>query len=395
MAEIIVLGAGIVGLATARELARAGHAVTVLEKEHQIALHQTGRNSGVIHSGLYYAPGSQKAIMGVAGQQSMIEFAREKGIAHELTGKLVVATRASELSQLEKLAKRAKENGVPAKRITGREAVEYEPHVRALGAIHVASTGIIDYTGVCKALWADLEDYEGEIIFGAEVISGKVDKDKIIVETKKKTYRVDYFVNCAGLYSDKIASTFGLKPQVQIVPFRGEYFELRKDLEYLVKGLIYPVPDPRFPFLGVHLTKMIHGGVHAGPNAVPALAREGYDWKTFNHKEFRESLRWPGFRKLAFKNAIPGSQEILRSLSKDLFAKSLSRLVPGITKNDIVRSPAGVRAQALNRNGSLVDDFLIQAGEKQLHVLNAPSPAATASLEIGKEIARQVESALA
>lgn len=394
MANIIIIGAGIVGLATARELAQKGHSVKILEKEFKVAAHQTGRNSGVIHSGLYYQPGSQKALMGVAGQKSMIEFAKEKGVSHEITGKLVVATKKSELPQLEKLAKRALDNNVPARKISGSEALDYEPYVRALEAIYVETTGIIDYTGVCKALWSDIEDHEGEIIFGAEVIGGTLTSKEIVVMTKKSEYKADYVINCAGLYSDKIAQSFGIDPGVQIVPFRGEYFELRKDLEYLVSGLIYPVPDPRFPFLGVHLTKMVGGGVHAGPNAVPALAREGYDWRALNLKELGESLKWPGFRKLAIKNAVPGSQEILRSFSKGMFAKSLSRLVPGITKDDIMRSPAGVRAQALNRDGSLVDDFLIKAGKRQLHILNSPSPAATASLEIGKEISRRIEEEL-
>jgi len=394
MADVIVLGGGIVGLATARELALAGHSVRVLEKEDRVARHQTGRNSGVIHSGLYYAPGSQKAIMGVAGQKSMFAYAQERGVLNERTGKLVVATEARELSQLDKLVERAKLNGVPARKITAEEAKEYEPHVNCLAALRVESTGIVDYTGVCEELAKDILANSGEIVFGVTVGGGETSYGKVKVQTNLGVYTADYMVNCTGLYSDKIAKSFGVDPEVQIVPFRGEYFELKPELEHLVNGLIYPVPDPRFPFLGVHLTKMVSGGVHAGPNAVLALAREGYDWKTVNTKELAEALKWPGFQKLAAKNAIPGSQEILRSFSKKLFAKSLSRLVPGIEKDDLIPAPAGVRAQALKRDGGLVDDFFMKTGVRQLHVLNAPSPAATASLEIGKAIAQKVANEL-
>lgn len=394
MADIIVLGAGIVGLATARELAQAGHSVTVIEKEDDVAKHQTGRNSGVIHSGLYYAPGSQKAIMGTAGQKSMFEFAEERGIQNERTGKLVVATNTRELAQLDKLAERAVLNGVPARKITAVEAREYEPYVRCLAALRVESTGIVDYRGVCLELRKDIEASSGKILFGAAVLYGRNEGEKVVVATTAGDFKADYVVNCTGLYSDKIAKSFGVDPEVQIVPFRGEYFELDHKLDYLVNGLIYPVPDPRFPFLGVHLTKMVAGGIHAGPNAVPALAREGYDWKTFNGAELLEVVKWPGFQKLVIANAIPGSQEILRSFSKALFAKSLSKLVPGITKEDLIAAPAGVRAQALKRDGGLVDDFFMKTAERQLHVLNAPSPAATASLEIGKSIAAKVNTEL-
>lgn len=394
MADVIVLGAGIVGLATARELALAGHSVKVLEKENDVAKHQTGRNSGVIHSGLYYAPGSQKAIMGAAGQKSMFAFAEERGILHERTGKLVIATSERELPQLDKLAERAVLNNVPARKISRAEALEHEPYVRCLAALRVESTGIVDYKGVCVELRKDIEAASGELIFEAAVISGRTEGDKVYVSTTAGDYRADFVVNCTGLYSDKIAKAFGVDPEVQIVPFRGEYFELNHKLDYLVKGLIYPVPDPRFPFLGVHLTKMVAGGVHAGPNAVLALAREGYDWRTVNTPELLEAIKWPGFQKLAMRNAIPGSQEILRSFSKSLFAKSLSRLVPGIRKQDLIAAPAGVRAQALKRDGGLVDDFFIKSAARQLHVLNAPSPAATASLEIGKSIAERVEKEL-
>ena len=390
MADIIVLGAGIVGLATARELALAGHSVKVIEKENAVAKHQTGRNSGVVHSGLYYTPGSQKAIMGAAGQKSMMAFAEERGILHERTGKLVVATNNKELARLYKLAERAQQNNIPARMVYGAEAREYEPYVRCVGALRVESTGIIDYRGVCVELGKDIEKASGEMNFGTAVLNGRTEGNKVYVATNKGDHTADYVVNCTGLYSDKIAKAFGVDPGVQIIPFRGEYFELNPKLNYLVKGLIYPVPDPKFPFLGVHLTKMVAGGVHVGPNAVPALAREGYNWGMINGSEMLEALKWPGFQKLAMRNVVSGSQEILRSFSRGLFAKSLSRLVPGIRKEDLIPAPAGVRAQALNIDGSLVDDFLMKSADRQLHVLNAPSPAATAGLEIGKSIAEKV-----
>lgn len=390
MANVGVIGAGIVGLATARELALAGHTVTVIEKEASIALHQTGRNSGVIHSGLYYTPGSQKAVLGVAGQKSMTAFAKERGIAHEITGKLVVATSEEQIPQLSKLEERAKLNGVQADRITGKEALAYEPHVRALSALRVHETGIIDYKGVCEELKKDIEEGGGTFVFNGKVVGAVSGDSTVNLQTIAGDFTFDYIVNCAGLYSDKMAELFGLKPELQIVPFRGEYYELRPELEHLVKGLIYPVPDPRFPFLGVHLTKMVAGGIHAGPNAVLALAREGYAWDQVNMKELLESLSWPGFQKLALKNAIPGMNEMRRSFSKKLFAASLSELVPGIGAKDIVKAPAGVRAQALAKDGKLVDDFYIQESSRQLHVLNAPSPAATAALEIGRVIASKV-----
>ncbi|MBM9461939.1 L-2-hydroxyglutarate oxidase [Aeromicrobium sp. YIM 150415] len=393
MQKAIVVGAGIVGLATAAELCRRGYEAVVLEKETSIARHQTGRNSGVIHSGLYYVPGSRKATMCKVGATSMLEFAREHGVAHRVTGKLVVATGPEELPQLEVLAQRSVQNGVPVRRITADEAREYEPHVACLEALRVETTGIIDYPGVCEALAGEIRRFGGEIRFGQHFVAARSEAGGVAVETATDTWRADVLINCAGLYSDRVAAASGVEPSVRIVPFRGEYYELTEQASRLVNGLIYPVPDPRFPFLGVHLTAMIDGSVHAGPNAVLALSREGYTWSAVKPRELANALAWPGLWRLGAKHARPGLREIARSLSTRQFAGSLARLVPEITVDDIVRSAAGVRAQALNRDGSLVDDFAIEVAPSQVHVLNAPSPAATASLEIAKRISDIVQEA--
>jgi len=396
--SVLVVGGGIVGLATARVLARRGIQVVLLEKEPALAQHQTGRNSGVVHAGLYYAPGSLKARMAVAGAWSMYAYAREKGIAHDTCGKLVVACDDSELPGLARLAERAAANGVPAHVLTPAQAREREPYVRCVRALFVETTGIIDYPGVCRALAEDVVAAGGEIRLGVGVLGATAEGDgsgAVRVVTTAGELRVDALVACAGLYADRVAAACGLEPEARIVPFRGEYFELAPDKHYLVRGLIYPVPDPRFPFLGVHLTRMVHGGVHAGPNAVLALRREGYTWRDVDLAELRESLAWPGLWSLARRNLVPGAREVVRSLSRKQFAASLSRLVPGIEAADLHPAPAGVRAQALRRDGSMVEDFLVQTRGRQLHVLNAPSPAATAALEIADHLAGQVELVLA
>ncbi|TPW75990.1 L-2-hydroxyglutarate oxidase [Schumannella soli] len=391
MTRITVVGSGIVGLATARAFARRGHDVVVLEKEDDVARHQTGRNSGVIHSGLYYTPGSKKATMCRAGARSMQEYAAEKGVAHQITGKLVVATDESQLPQLAKLAERAVANGVPSRRVTAEEAREHEPHVRTVGAIRVESTGIVDYTGVCRAMADDIRESGGEIRFGTAVLSSREQTGGLAVETTAGVVETDLLVNCAGLHSDRVAAASGVTPDVRIVPFRGEYFELVPDRSDLVRGLIYPVPDPRFPFLGVHLTKMVDGSVHAGPNAVFALAREGYRWRDVDPRELGLSLTWPGLWRLGAKNVVPGAREFVRSVSRKLFANSLAELVPGIGVHDLVPAKAGVRAQAMHRDGRMVDDFYIQRAARQLHILNAPSPAATCALEIADHIVAEME----
>ncbi|MFB8386184.1 L-2-hydroxyglutarate oxidase [Microbacterium sp. NPDC055910] len=395
MSRILVVGAGIVGLAAAERIARGGHTVTVIEKEDRVAAHQTGRNSGVIHSGLYYKPGSMKAQMCVAGAASMKSFAREHGIAMKETGKLVVAVKDEERPRLAELERRGIANGVPLERLTPEQAAEYEPNVACVDALHVKTTAIVDYTGVSRALADSVLAHGGEIQFGRRFVSAHETADGVTVETHAGSHHVDLLVNCAGLYSDRVALASGTRPDVRIVPFRGEYFELRPELHDLVNGLIYPVPDPEFPFLGVHLTKMVDGSVHAGPNAVLALAREGYRWRDVRPSELALSLTWPGLWRLGAKNMSAGAKEMTRSVSRSLFARSLSVLVPGITADDLVPAPAGVRAQAMHRDGSLVDDFYIQRSARQLHILNAPSPAATAALEIAAHVEREVAEVLA
>ena len=393
MAEVVVAGAGIVGLATGYELTRRGHAVTVLEKEPEIARHQTGRNSGVIHSGLYYTPGSLKARLGTAGAASMRDFAVEHGVPVEICGKLVVATRPEQIPALEKLHERGQANGVPVRRITPGEAKEFEPNVSCVAALRVESTGIVDYVGVCRTLASLISEGGGRLLTGTEIVGIDARTDGVTVAASDGEHRAERFVNCAGLQSDRLARLAGLDPDVRIVPFRGEYFELKPAYENLVRGLIYPVPDPTLPFLGVHLTKMINGGVHAGPNAVLALAREGYSWRTVKPKDMVDYLRWPGLWRLGRRFWRTGIGEVARSLSHKRFLASLRELVPSLPDDSLEPAPAGIRAQALRRDGTMVDDFAYLRAPRQVHVLNAPSPAATASLEIARAIADEVETA--
>jgi (S)-2-hydroxyglutarate dehydrogenase len=394
--RVVVVGGGIVGLATARALVRRGDEVTVLEKEVALATHQTGRNSGVIHSGLYYPPGSLKATMAVRGAASMTAFARDRGIPVETTGKLVVATTPGQVPGLHRLAERAVANGVPARLMTPGEAREYEPYVSCVEALRVETTGIVDYGQVCAAYSADVEGGGGRVCLstgfgGADLDHADATGAVRVRATTGETVVADALVVCAGLQADLVARSCGVVPEARIVPFRGEYFELAPHREHLVRGLVYPVPDPRFPFLGVHLTRTVHGGVHAGPNAVLALAREGYTWRDVDLGELRDALSWPGLWRLGARHAVPGAAEVGRSLSRTAFARSVSRLVPGIGARDLVPAPAGVRAQAVRRDGTLVDDFLVQTAPRQVHVLNAPSPAATASLEIADHLVAQVD----
>lgn len=388
----MVIGGGILGLATARELVDRGHRVTVLEKEDRWAGHQTGHNSNVVHAGLYYAPGSFKAKMSVAGNRSIVEFAREHGVPVDICGKLVVATDESELPALTVLAQRAEANGVPAKLISQAEARDYEPEVACVSALRVESTGIIDFPAVCAALVRLLSEAGADLRLSTPALGIRPGRTGgIEIATGTEVLRADALVNCAGLHSDRIARMAGLTPRAQIVPFRGEYYELTPERSHLVRGLIYPVPDASLPFLGVHLTRMLDGSVHAGPNAVLALRREGYRWSDVSATDLAETARFPGIWRLAKKYAYPiGLDEVRRSLSKRRFAASLAKLVPAVGENDIVRSGAGVRAQALLPDGSMVQDFLIETAPNQVHVLNAPSPAATCALEIGKYIADQV-----
>ena len=391
MTHYTVIGAGIVGLATAEAIGTSDPAaqIVVLDKESDVAAHQTGRNSGVIHSGIYYKPGSKKAQMGRAGATSMVRFAEENGVALEKTGKLIVATDAEELPRLNALYERGRENQIPVRLLDPVEAREYEPHINTVGAIRVESTAIVDFVGVCRVLAKKIVDRGGEVRFDTEVTGMHHRGDQTIVQTTQGPVITDVVVSCGGLHADRLARSDESDElfDYKVVPFRGEYYELTPEREYLVNGLIYPVPNPELPFLGVHLTKMVRGGVHAGPNAVLAMAREGYDWKTVKPRDLADSLRYPGFWRMARKNLGIGAMEVRRSLSKKRFAASLAELVPAIREQDIVPSKAGVRAQLLQRDGAIIDDFLIVERGRNVHVLNAPSPAATASLEIGKHIA--------
>jgi L-2-hydroxyglutarate oxidase len=382
----VVIGAGILGLATAHRLLldRPDAAVTVLEKEPRVAAHQTGRNSGVIHAGVYYAPGSLKATLCRAGSRSMVEFCAEHGVPAKVCGKLIVATDPAELPRLRALHERAVANGLSVSMLTPDEAKEFEPHVACVAAMHVANTGIADFAAVCRTLADLVGKAGGEVRLGTKVTGLRRSGDGFVVRTTAGEIAADALINCAGLYADRVARLAGVDPPARIIPFRGEYFTLRPERADLVRGLIYPVPDPQFPFLGVHLTRMVDGSVHAGPNAVQATAREGYRWRRVNPRDVADIATWPGWWRLARRHLRYGLTEVRRSLSRRRFAADLARLVPELTVDDIVPAAAGVRAQAVHRDGSLVDDFLIVTRPGQLHVLNAPSPAATSSLEIAR-----------
>ncbi|KMS91440.1 L-2-hydroxyglutarate oxidase [Prauserella rugosa] len=393
MQRVVVIGGGILGLAVAHELTGRGADVTVLEKESHWARHQTGHNSNVVHAGLYYKPGSHKARMSVAGNRSIIAFAEEHGVPAQVCGKLVVATDAAERGPLRTLAERAQANGVPARLIGPAEAREYEPNVSCVEALRVESTGIIDFPAVCEALARVSAKAGAELRTGTRATAIRPTPGEgveVVTEsaTGTEVVRGDVLVNCGGLHADRVAELAGLRPRARIVPFRGEYYELKPDRRDLVRGLIYPVPDPSLPFLGVHLTRMLDGSVHAGPNAVLALRREGYRWRDVSVRDLVDVARFPGAWRLARRYAYPvGFDEVRRSLSRRRFARSLARLVPAIGVDDIVAHGSGVRAQALLPDGSLVDDFLIERAPGQIHVLNAPSPAATSALEIARHIA--------
>ncbi|WP_449486522.1 L-2-hydroxyglutarate oxidase [Streptomyces avidinii] len=390
--DVLVIGGGIVGLSTAHALARLapGTRVVVLEKEDGPARHQTGRNSGVIHSGIYYKPGSLKARFAVRGAAEMVKFCAEHGIAHEVTGKLIVATERDELPRLHALVQRGRENGIPVRELGPTQISEYEPEVRGLAAIHVGTTGIVDYGRVAEQL---AESSGAEIVYGGAVDLISRRASGVAVRTSTGlVVRARVLVNCAGLQCDRIARLAGDDPGMRIVPFRGEYYDLTRP--ELVRGLVYPVPDPAFPFLGVHLTRGIGGGVHVGPNAVPALAREGYGWGTVRPRDLADELAWPGSWRMAARHWRYGAGEVRRSVSKPAFVEAVRRLLPAVTAADLAPAAAGVRAQAVLRDGTLVDDFLIREAARTVHVLNAPSPAATASLPIGREIASRALTAL-
>jgi len=392
--DVGILGGGIVGLASAFRLTARGRSVIVLEKEQAVAAHQTGHNSGVIHSGLYYKPGSEKARTCVEGRRLLLEFCREHGIPHDLCGKVVVATRETELPALAELLRRGRENGVQGLEEIGPERLrEIEPHTHGLKALRVPETGIVDYVAV-TAKYAELVAAAGGAVkTGARVTAVDARGAEVVIETTAGTFRSRRAVNCGGLHSDRLARLEGSEPDAKIVPFRGEYYRLVPAREDLVKGLIYPVPDPRFPFLGVHFTRMIAGGVEAGPNAVLAFKREGYTKTSFSARDAWDTLTYRGLWRMARKHWRTEVGEVYRSFFKPAFVKALRRLVPEIRSADLVPGGAGVRAQALLPSGALEDDFHILERGKVVHVLNAPSPAATASLAIGERIAALVAGA--
>jgi L-2-hydroxyglutarate oxidase len=392
--DVVLVGGGIVGLATGYKLitARPDLKIAILEKESQLAKHQTANNSGVIHSGLYYKPGSLKAINCIQGYHELINFCKEEKIPYEITGKVVVATRESQRLILNTLLERGLQNGLTGTRkITMDELKEYEPHVDGVGAIHVPQTGIVDYLQVALAYGRKIMQLGGGIFLDHKVLEINQKESINFIETSNGTFQAKLVVNCAGLYSDKVARMSDASiDDVKIIPFRGEYYKLKEDREYLVKNLIYPVPDPNFPFLGVHFTRMKKGGVEAGPNAVLAFKREGYKKTQVDFAELAETLAWPGFQKVASKYWKTGLGELYRSFSKTAFTKALQELIPEIQESDLVEGGAGVRAQACDRTGGLVDDFAIRESAFAINVLNAPSPAATSSLSIGGTVAEMV-----
>jgi L-2-hydroxyglutarate oxidase len=381
-----------VGLAVAWTLLekRPNARVILLEKEDSWARHQTGRNSGVIHSGIYYKPGSLKAKLCRQGNSRLLEFCKQHGVRFETCGKIIVATTQSELPLLGNLYERGVANGLAVKKLTATEAKEIEPHVSCLAGVHVPSTGIVDFASVCEKLAELIASNGGELRTRVRVLRIVAKGSGGVLETSNGPIAAQCIVNCAGLHSDRVAESAGAHPGARIVPFRGEYYELKPESRGLVRNLIYPVPDPKFPFLGVHFTRMIDGGVHAGPNAVLSLKREGYHRTAFDLRDFAETMTYPGFWRLAAKHAKSGIEEMHRSFSKKAFVRSLQKLIPEIRGEDVIPSGAGVRAQAVRADGSLVDDFLIVNGPSAIHVCNAPSPAATASLEIGRTIVEQI-----
>lgn len=390
--DVTIVGAGILGLATALKLKEAmpNLSIQILEKEENVAQHQTGHNSGVIHSGIYYKPGSLKALNCKRGYDLLLDFCNKNEIKYDLCGKVIVATIQQQKTALENIYNRGVENNlVGIKKIAKEQVNEIEPHVNCVEGVWVPQTGIISYTEVSIKIASLFKEKGGEIRFNNKVVGIKANKSTYTIETNKASFETKMVINCAGLYSDKIAQLTNKKIDIKIVPFRGEYYELNKDKEYLVKNLIYPVPNPDFPFLGVHFTRMIGGGIEAGPNAVLAFKREGYSRWQINFSELFETITYPGFRKIATKYWDEGFMEMKRSFSKKLFVKALQELIPEINYNDVHRAGAGVRAQACDAKGGLLDDFSIIEDKNLINVLNAPSPAATSSLAIGEHIAQR------
>jgi L-2-hydroxyglutarate oxidase LhgO len=387
--DIVIVGGGIVGLSTAMQFTRAFPRLRLLliEKEDAVARHQSGHNSGVIHSGIYYKPGSLKARLCVEGSAAMVEFCSEHGIPHEICGKIIVATKEEEIPRLEDLYQRGTANGIAGLRVlTAEQLREVEPHSGGLRAVHVPGAGITDYAAVC-AKYAELVNAQGGTVrTGNQLMEIVRGSGEIVVETTHSAVSTRYLINCAGLQSDRVSQIAGQKPELRIVPFRGEYYDLIPEKHSLVRGLIYPVPDPQFPFLGVHFTRRIHGGVDAGPNAVLAFKREGYRRTDFSLRDSLATFTFPGFWRMARKHWRYGFGEFQRSFSKRAFVKALQHLLPEIRESDLVTAGSGVRAQALRPDGNMVDDFQFGAAENMLHLYNVPSPAATASIPIGRNI---------
>jgi L-2-hydroxyglutarate oxidase len=391
--RVTVIGGGIIGLATAFRLGQKlpGASITVLEKEAGVGQHQSGHNSGVLHCGLYYKPGSIKARLAVTGIRQMIAFCQEHGIPHEVCGKLVVAATAEEVPRLNDLYERGQQNGLAGlQQLDASQMREIEPHAGGVAAIRVPEEGIVDYPAVCQTLVRCLAAVNGKVVIRAAVQRMRRSGVQWIAETAAGDFESDYIVNCGGLQCDRICSLAGDQPKLQIIPFRGEYFKLKPERQHLVRNLIYPVPDPRFPFLGVHFTRLIHGGIEAGPNAVLAFAREGYKKSDFSARDFIGTLTYPGFWRFFQKYPRVCFDELRRSFSKELFCKSLNALVPDVRPEDLAAGGAGVRAQAIAQDGEMVQDFRFVKSDRALHVLNAPSPGATASLAIGQEIANEL-----
>jgi (S)-2-hydroxyglutarate dehydrogenase len=387
--KLIIIGAGVIGLAVALEITRRfpRQRLLVLEKEDRVAAHQSGHNSGVIHSGVYYKPGSLKASLCVTGAAAMVEFCRENDIPHKVCGKVIVATHEEELPGLQELRRRGEANGLTGLRLIGPEQLrEIEPHATGLQALVVPSTGVTDYAVVCKKYTELIAANGGTVLTSSAAKAIRRSRNEVVVETPRGAFSANYLINCAGLYSDRITRLSGDNAGVMIVPFRGEYYDLVPERASLVRALIYPVPDPRFPFLGVHFTRRITGRVDAGPNAVLALAREGYRHTDINLRDLASSFAFPGFWRMARQHWRNGVEEWHRSLSKRAFVRALERLLPAVTAEDLVTGGSGVRAQALKPDGTLVDDFQFVPSERILHILNVPSPAATASLMIARTV---------
>lgn len=393
--DFTVIGAGIVGLSSAYKISLTypESSILVLEKEDKVAAHQTGKNSGVIHSGIYYKPGSYKAKNCVNGRHQLVKFCEENNVDYEICGKVIVAADTSEIPKLISIYERGLKNNIEdIKLIDQHQLRRIEPHVSGVKAIHVPCAGIVDFEGVCKSLAQKLIQKNHSVRFNQAVQSIHQTNSSITVRTNRQSFKTKYLINCAGLQSDRVAQSAGIESPVKIVPFRGEYYELTDQARHKVKGLIYPLPNPEFPFLGVHFTKMVHGGVECGPNAVFAFKREGYSKTSFNLNDTIDTINFPGFWKLTSKHWKMGIDEYYRSFSKKGFLKNLQKLIPSVRLQDIVPSPAGVRAMALQPNGDILDDFYFETSENQIHVLNAPSPAATAGLAIGDEIVRKIQS---